>query len=213
MSYLKPALIGALCALGVAVPSLAQERGDFIIRGRIIGVLPDEGATITPINGTVEISDEFVPELDFTYFIANNVGIEVIAAIAPHDVKAVDTMLGEVDLGDVTLLPPTVTLQYHFPVTPKLRIYGGVGANFTAFFNEDLPSDSGLVSIDYDESFGFALQAGLDYMINDKWMINLDVKRVDINPDVPIDAGELGIVTADVDIDPYIVGVGIGRKF
>ncbi|AUC16770.1 hypothetical protein BTO06_17180 [Tenacibaculum sp. SZ-18] len=28
----------------------------------------------------------------------------------------------------------------------------------------------------YDNSFGFTLQTGFDYNLNDKWFLNLDVK-------------------------------------
>ena len=189
------------------------EQGDWLFRLRAITVQPDESADITPIGGDVDIDASVVPEFDITYFFTDHIAAELILGVTPHDVTAVDTSLGDVNLGDVTLLPPTLTLQYHFNPTGQLRPYIGAGVNYTLFFNEDLPSGSPLASIDYDSSFGLAAQAGFDYQLNERWFFNVDLKKVMINTDVTIDAGALGIVEADVDIDPWIFGVGFGWRY
>jgi len=202
----------ALATLGFAAPAHA-EAGDWQFRLRAISVSPDESADITPIGGDADIDTSIVPEFDISYFLTDHLAAELILGVTPHDVTAVGTALGDVDLGDVTLLPPTLTLQYHFNPEGRVRPYVGAGVNYTLFFNEDLPSGSPLASIDYDPSFGGALQAGIDYAINERWFLNVDVKKVWINTDVTIDAGGLGIVNADVDINPVIFGVGIGWRY
>lgn len=214
---MKLKLATSTLALAAAVmtvtPALAQSEGQWHVRGRIISVIPDDSADIDPIGGDTDISTSYVPELDITYFFNENVAAELILGVTPHDVKAVGTALGDVDLGDVTLLPPTLTLQYHFQPQAQFSPYVGAGVNATVFFNEDLPSGSPLQSIDYDESFGLALQAGVDIAVNETWSLNVDVKKIFINTDVTIDAGALGTVTADVDINPTVVGIGLGRRF
>ena len=122
----------------------------------------------------------------------------------------------DVDLGDVWLLPPTLTLQYHFDNGGKFKPYVGAGVNATFFFNED----EGNVAdgIDYDPSFGPALQVGFDYDLDGVpggWAFNADVKKIWINPDVTVNfATALGVaVDADVDINPTVVGLGFGYKF
>jgi len=208
---LKTTAAAVLTAMSAG--SAFAEAGDWQFRLRGIAVIPDESADITPINGDVDIDTAFVPEFDITYFFTDHIAAELILAVTPHDVTAVGTDLGDIDLGSVWLLPPTVTLQYHFQPDAQFRPYVGAGVNYTAFFNDDLPGDTVLASIDYDESFGFALQAGVDYAINEKWFWNVDVKKIWINPDVTIDAGALGIVDADVDINPWVVGVGVGFRY
>jgi outer membrane protein len=91
----------------------------------------------------------------------------------------------------------------------------GAGVNYTIFFNDDLPSGTILDGIDYDPSFGLALQAGVDYALNERWFLNFDVKKVWINTDVEVDATTAlsAVVNADVDIDPWIVGVGFGWRY
>jgi len=192
----------------LSAPAFAGE-GDWMFRLRGVSVTPDESAVIDPIGGSVDISSSVVPELDITYFVQDQWAVELILGVTPHDVSAIDTVAGDIDLGDVTLLPPTLTLQYHFNPDGDFRPYIGAGINYTYFFNEDLPGGSALSTIEYDQSFGFALQAGVDIPVNDTWFFNVDVKYVDIDTDVLID----GAISADVSIDPVLFGLGFGRRF
>ncbi|MBV6632198.1 MAG: OmpW family protein [Alphaproteobacteria bacterium] len=193
-------------------PFVGKQAGDFMIRARGILVEPDEDASIDTIGGTVDIDEQFVPEVDFSYFITDHIALELIAAVTPHDVTATNTSLGNVDLGDVLLLPPTLTLQYHMLPEKRFSPYVGAGVNATFFIDDDVPSGGPVNSIDYDPSVGFALQAGVDYFITDNILLNFDVKKVFINTDVDVNTA-LGTIGADVDIDPWIIGVGVGWKF
>jgi len=182
------------------------------VRLRLISVIPNESADIEAIGGDVEISTAFVPELDFTYFFNKNWAAELILGTAKHDVEAVSTAAGDIDLGHVWLLPPTLTMQYHFYAN-DFKPYLGAGVNYTIFYGVD----EGPVAddVDYDSSFGLAFQGGIDYNLNDKWFLNLDAKYIFINTDATVDATTaLGAsVGADVDINPLVIGFGIGMKF
>lgn len=198
----------------------------WMVRGRVLGVLPDAGADLsvggTALVGNVDIGDQYVPELDITYFFTKNIAAELILAVTPHDVDAVGVTVpgaldnAAVDLGDVWLLPPTLTLQYHFDTGTQFKPYVGAGVNATFFFNEDEGSVAD--GIDYDPSFGGALQVGVDYDLDGQpggWLLNADIKKVWINTDVTVDfTNALGAtVDADVDINPTVVGIGFGYKF
>jgi outer membrane protein len=180
-------------------------------RLRALSVTPNESATIQAIGGDVNISSSFVPELDITYYFTKNWSAELILATTNHDVKAVSTTAGDIDLGDVWLLPPTLLGQYHFTGSDFVP-YVGAGINLTLFYGVD----NGPVAdkVEYDTSVGFALQGGFDYMLNDKWFLNLDVKKLFLSTDATINATTaLGAtVGADVDINPWIIGVGFGIK-
>lgn len=181
------------------------------IRVRGLVVTPDESATIQAIGGDVDISTTFVPEVDITYFFTENWAAELILATTKHDVKAVSTAAGDIDLGHVWLLPPTLTVQYHF-TGGTLVPYLGTGINYTIFYGVD----EGPVAndVDYDSSFGFAFQGGVDISLDENWFLNADVKKVFLTTDATINAtSALGAtVGADVDINPWIFGFGIGRK-
>jgi outer membrane protein len=202
--------IGAFL-IGTPTASMAEESAfkGLMLRGRALAVIPQSSADISAIGGDTEISNSYVPELDVTWFFTPNIAVEAIAAVTPHDVEATGTSLGRVDLGSVWLLPPTVLLQYHHPMPHGFKPYVGAGVNYTVFFDEDAPGGT-VTSIDYENSFGWALQFGVDYMLNDHWLINVDVKKLFLSTDVSLNNGA---ITADVDIDPWIVGMGIGYRF
>jgi len=102
-------------------------------------------------------------------------------------------------------------VKYHFNTEGKLQPYVGAGVNYTIFFDEDLPAGP-VTDIDYDPSFGGALQLGLDYRLDEHWSINADVRKIWIQTDVSL-ATTLGAVEADVDVNPYVVTLGAGYRF
>ena len=147
-------LVVSLAAL-MALPTVSiAEAGDWLVRARAIYVPPNESATISAINGTVDISNVITPEL--TYFVSDNVGVELILATTRHSVMALGTDLGDVDLGKVSLLPPTLLLQYHITDLEGFRPYFGAGINLTLFYKKDAPGGT-VTSIDYKNKIGFAL--------------------------------------------------------
>lgn len=201
---MKKILLSTVAVLALSSPVFAADdfkAGDFMIRARALGIVPDESGRVS--NGdSVSISNSVVPELDFTYFFTPNISAELIAAVTPHDVK---TSSG-IDAGSSWLLPPTLTLQYHFTQIDSIKPYVGAGVNYTHFFNADAGA---LNSVKYDDSFGGVLQAGVDVPIKDNWYFNVDVKKVFISTTAKFAGG----VRADVDIDPWLIGVGFGYKF
>ncbi len=154
--------------------STSTHAQNLTIRLRGILISPDESSTIS-INGEAGASNTVVPELDFTYFFTNNIGVELILATSKHDMTANGTDVGDVDLGSVWLLPPTLTLQYHFMPEGQISPYVGAGLNLTLFYNEDTPGDV-VTGISYSTSVGPAVQAGVDRVATN-WGINLDVKK------------------------------------
>lgn len=201
--------LGVMMAGMAAAPAQAEfqgkSAGDFMVRARVIGMLPDESADVTVLGGSVNVDNDWVPEIDFTYFVTDNIALELIAATTKHDV----THSSGLGLGEVNLLPPTLTLQYHFMPKERLSPYVGAGVNYTIFYNEDAPGGA-VTSIDYDNAFGFALQAGADYAVADNWYLNVDVKKIFLSTDVSINGGA---IAADVDLDPWVVGFGVGYRF
>jgi outer membrane protein len=198
----------ALVALGL--PSIAQAgdgydfwaKNRWEIRGRAISVLPDENSDLS-IAGDATVSNALVPEVDITHYITPNIGVEVIAAIAPHTLQ----LNGSTDLGDTVILPPTITVQYHFAPDAAFNPYIGAGVNYSTFFNTD--TATGFNDLKVSGGFGTALQAGFDYWLNDHWGVNIDAKKLWLN----VDARVNGTVTADVDLNPWILGAGVAYHF
>ena len=214
---LIPTLVLALLISITVLPqaSVAQDNtafksaGKWLIGLKVLNLDPDVESA-TSIGGEATVDDDTVPELDIRYFITDNIAIEAILGTTEHNVAAVGTALGNVNLGTVKVLPPTFTLQYHFNSESRFLPYIGAGINYT-FFYDDNPGDA--VGISYKDDFGFALNIGFDYVINENNYFNIDIKKYTLSTDTVVDAGDAGIATASVDLDPLAISIGYGWRF
>ena len=206
-----------LSGLLLSTLSFGQEARELHMRVRATGVVPIQNATIETIGGNVNVTNNLIPEVDFTYYFTKNIAAELILGTSKHEVVAVNTALGNLDLGRVMLLPPTLNLQYHFYPTKNLKPYIGAGLNYTIFYDEGQGKgrNTAITNVDYDNNLGYSFQLGFDYKINDKLYWNVDVKKVYLNTDVEVGAalpaGQV-YVPADVDLNPWLISTGIGFK-
>jgi len=205
--------VAILCSTFMMQSALAA---DWLVRGRIINVNPDDSSSLVSgaTNTGVSVDSDTTLELDFTYMLNSNIGLELILATTKHNVTGTNSLAG-VDVSSVRVLPPTLTLQYHFAPKATVRPYVGVGLNYTLFYNAKVNAGlggTGATDIDYDSSFGLAAQAGFDVDLNKDWFMNLDVKYIKMDTTATITGGSLA-GTVDVDIDPWVIGVGVGKRF
>jgi len=224
-------VFAAMMAVGLSVfGQTTENKHEWRIRLRGLGVLPAESATVGVIGGNAKISNSFIPELDFTYFITSHWATELILGTAKHKVSTVGSDLSAigassnagVDLGTVWLLPPTLTLQYHFPVA-NFNPYVGAGVNYTIFYSVD--QGPVVKDISYKNKFAFATQAGFDYDISKRFFVNVDFKKIFLSTTASVDgsnltpaaspqlSGTLGNIKANVKINPWLMGAGIGCRF
>ena len=209
-SLLSLAFLGSVAMTALTAPAFANDydgvwdKDRFQIRGRIIGILADGDGIVNGTALATDVDNAYVPEVDLTYFFTKNIAAELIAATAEHTVSA-----GNSVLGDVWILPPTLTLQYHFQPDAQFSPYVGAGINYSMFYGED--DGAGFNNLDVDGGIGWAVQAGFDYWISDHWGLNADIKYVDLDVDVRVNNAALG--ADDVHLDPIIVGVGASYRF
>ena len=75
-------------------------------------------------------------------------------------------------------------------------------------FKRSMPGRLVGVSVD-SNSFGPALQVGVDIPVGKNLYVNFDVKKVYIRTDVSAAGSKLGTFK----VDPLLVGVGLGWRF
>ena len=193
-------------AIAVALAALSTgafaAQGDIIARFRIANVNPETSVNNQLSTLKVDVQDDTIPELDFTYMLTNNIGAELILGTSKHDITA-----GGSKIASVKVLPPTLTLQYHFNPEGAFRPYVGAGVNLTRFYGFKDESGSNL-SVK-SSSFGPALQIGADIPVTKTFFVNLDVKKIWMKTKVSASGTEVGTL----DIDPLVTSVGIGMKF
>jgi outer membrane protein len=180
---------------------------DWIIRSRAVFVKTDTNSKVSTLGGHVAATTDQVPEVDFTRFFTPNVAAELILATTRHDISLRGSSKGNAGLGSVKLLPPTLTLQYHANPTGTFRPYAGAGLNYTFFYGAK--TGGAATSLKYQDHLGYALQAGFDYMLDERVGINFDVKKIFLKTKVQVN----GLYTANVKLDPWLIGAGISYRF
>ncbi|MGH8440783.1 MAG: OmpW/AlkL family protein [Pseudomonas sp.] len=225
----KSLLSASLFALALAAPvAHAHQAGDFIVRAGAITVAPNEDSSDIKLDGTkvsgtkATLDSDTQLGLTFAYMLTDHIGLELLAATPFHHTVGVKGLGPGLDgkLGDIKQLPPTLSLQY-YPMEPssKFQPYAGIGLNYTMFFDEDLDSNrkaQGFSNLKVKDSFGLAGQLGMDYMINEHFLVNAAVWYVDIDTKATMDgptALGVGKTKVDVDVDPWVYMVGVGYKF
>ena len=189
----------ALCTLmsGAAMAQQTTE-GPWLVRARAVH-LDSANKDSTGLN--LSVNDKWLPEVDITYFFNKNIAAELILTVPQrHTLSA-----GGTAIGSLKHLPPSLLVQYHFTDAPGFKPYVGAGVNYTRFSSIRLPAG---VGIDRN-SFGAALQVGVDIPVAKNVYLNLDVKKVFIKTDVSAAGAKLGTFK----VDPVLVGVGLGWRF
>ncbi len=188
-----------------ALPS-ASSWNPWQLRVRALAVIPQ---TTNPAGGlakdVLDIGYSVVPELDITYFFTKNIAVELILGTTPHNVHLKDA--AKTNVGDTWLLPPTLNLQYHFTDFGAFKPYVGAGVNYTFFYGN--VSSAAVPDLKFDNAFGWDLQLGFDYMIDKHWGLNVDVKKMFLSTTAYSGSTKV----SPVNIDPWLVGVGVTYKF
>jgi outer membrane protein len=217
----------ALAASTAAVaPAWAQDSegvsaGDVLVRVRAIAVVPNErssGITPTFPGEKLAIDAAVMPEADVTWMATDHIGFELIAATTKHTASGRTGTTGAIgDLASTWVLPPTLTVQYHFNPKGKVRPYVGAGLNYTIFYSEKaskgLTNAVGATRVSMSDSFGWAAQAGVDVAIGPRTFLNLDIKYIDMDSDVTLRTAAIGTQKVRAHIDPLVIGAGIGFRF
>ncbi|MAZ75681.1 MAG: hypothetical protein CMH31_00080 [Micavibrio sp.] len=208
----KLILLAGIATTAFSAPVMANDLGDiwskerFQIRLRAIDVIADGDGSVTQNGLKTDVENSITPEIDLTYFFTKNIAAELIAATAKHEIDA-----GNFNLGEAWILPPTLTLQYHFTPDNKFSPYVGAGLNYSLFYGEN--NGNGFNNLNVDGGVGYAVQAGFDYWLSDNWGINFDAKYVNLDVDVDVNLGATPLNANDVDLDPLILGAGISYRF
>lgn len=198
---LRLATATILLAMGVAQSTLAQDAGEWLVRGGFHSLEPKSRN-----HELVEVEDTIGLTFSATYMFAPSWGVELLAGLPfLHEI----TLEGSGAVGETDLLPPTLSAQYHFNPNGRVRPYIGAGLTYTLFSDERTWGALQGTKLELDSSFGPAAQVGIDIDVIPGWFINVDARWFDIDTDAKLDRVDLGTV----EIDPYAFGVSIGHRF
>lgn len=208
----SPILLSAAAAFlaTAGAPADAQSAGEFTLGVGVGYVMPkSDNGDLTANNLEADVGGNARPTLTFEYFVADNVGVEVLAAWPfKHDVDLGN--LGEV--AEVTHLPPTLSVNYHFngqAGVGSISPFVGAGVNFTWITDVETKGALAGTDLDLDNSWGLALNAGVDYRVTDRGSLRLNVRYIDIDADATLDGADIGTV----EIDPWVFNAAYVHRF
>jgi outer membrane protein W len=207
-----------------------------------VGVLTGlSGGPGTVIPGSTSTSWAVIPTLDVAYYLTRNWAVEAICCVVPAHIQGTGEIASE--FAHTWVFPPTLLLQYHFTNFGAFQPYLGVGVNFTTYWGtrvnaqtwplafapgSPLAGYGGATAQFYSAtvtpSWGVAGQIGFDYMLNEHWGVNLDLKYIEMDPVVHANiasfipgAPALGAIFVPVivhlPINPLVVSAGLTYRF
>lgn len=202
--------------------------GGWQVRVRAVAVIPDAKVDINigaPVNASLgdigKISTTVIPEIDLSYYFTPNWAVELILGVTPHKVTGQNQLAG-LEIGQTWLLPPTLTLQYHFTNFGAFQPYIGGGVNYTVFFNTsganittNTPALAGIAvtSLGLKNTWAPAAQIGFDYMLNKHVGLNFDVKKLWLRPNWDGAVNNAIPINGKAQIDPWLIGGGVTYRF
>lgn len=200
MKTLVSALALGAAALALTAPAHAQSQGDWTVGIGVANANPKSNNG-TLAGGAATVGDDTQLSLTAEYFPWDNIGIELLAASPfEHQIS-----INGAGVGSTKHLPPTLSVNYHFPTQGVIKPFVGLGVNYTTFFEEASP----LGTLELDDSVGLAASIGADWQISDRGAIRLNVRYIDISTDATLNGAAIG--TAE--IDPVVVGVSYVHRF
>ena len=215
----KLSTLTALSLIGLSSSVFAYDPGNIIVRVGSATVAPENTSDdIDQISG-VQVSADDDTQLGFsgTYMINSHWGIELLA-VTPfsHDLEGKGGPINGADIGSVKQLPPTLSAQYYFlDASSIVQPYVGLGLNYTTFFSEETGKGAetlGYNKLSLDDSFGLAVQIGLDYQLTDNWGLNASIMYAQISTTATL-KGSSGELTVDYDLDPMVYRINATYKF
>lgn len=213
-----------------ALPGAAHAgnpEGKLQVKLQATGVLPDGKlskvsyvepgfASLLPDDPDTRASDNVVPTLAIEYFMSPNLSVETYCCVTKHKVTGTSGLAGAQIVDDIYLIPATVTLKYHFTEGP-FKPYAGVGPTYFLYVKDKAgptAQDLGIAKVDIDDEFGFVLQAGVDFRLNDNGLgLSLDAKKYFIDATAHYyDASGTELLTTNHELDPWVVSLGLAYR-
>lgn len=195
----KHIIVAAVLSTLLSGAAFAQQatEGPWMVRARAVHL---DSANGDSTGLGLSVNNKTIPEVDVSYFFNKNMAVELVLTVPQkHTLSSKGA-----EIGTLKHLPPALLAQYHFDAG-GFKPYVGAGINYTRFSSVNLPAG---VDIDRN-SWGPALQVGVDIPLGGNMYLNFDLKKVYIRTDVSAGGVKLGTFK----VDPVLAGVGLGWRF
>ena len=174
-------------------------------------------------NSGLSISDQVVPELDISYFFTKNIAAELILGVTRHSISGTGS-LANLPIGKTTLLPPTLTLQYHFDQFRRVqavcrrrrelhRVLQHLGLQYAASQSSVRPRSSPPPPLCTSATPGAARCSSASTTCSTGTGVSTSTSRSSGCGRITAPTVTGLPVTGTAHIDPWLVGAGVTYKF
>lgn len=199
-----------------STPSFADDANEWFARVGALEAIYNSDARIATNAGVIpgasaNVTNNTTVMFDVGYDPTPNTYIMLMAGIPPKpDLNGTGTVSQLGKLGAVRYGPAILTAGYRIPVPGKLQPYLGAGFVYALMLHN---YDGAVSSLAVHDNFGYALQAGVEYVITQKWQAFVDLKQLWLSVNADGSLGGTIPVTARIKLDPTIVSAGIKFRF
>lgn len=162
----------------------------------------------TVLGAKADMDGGGAPTLSGSWHVNDNIAIELWGTPAKfrNDVNLSNGTRGSIDQQPVAL-----SGQYHFGTSGQaIRPYVGLGYYESNINDEQFdPAFTGGRHVGVGTPKGAIASAGVDFNITDRWFARADARYMQGDADVKLAGAKVG----EVQLDPLVIGVGIGTRF
>jgi outer membrane protein len=162
----------------------------------------------TIAGSTADLDGKGAATLSGTWMVNDNVGVELWGT---PDKFAHDVNLANGARGTIKQQPIALSGQYHFgQSTQAIRPFVGLGYYQANIDDERFDASTGGGNhVGFDTPKGPIATLGADFNITDRWFARADARYMKGDSGVSVAGTKMG----ELQLDPWVVGVGVGTRF
>ncbi len=171
-------------------------------------------STTTNIGGAdvpgenVSFTNSLVPGVGVGYHINSNISIYTVIAYPPTTDADGTNNLDGLTAAEIQYAPFALTGNYHFQLG-DFQPFLGAGIAYAAILDV---KERDVADVDADNSFGFVVRGGFDYMLTETWGVSVAANKLYVGTDITGNALVAPSVFApaavEVDLNPWVFSFG-----
>ena len=171
-----------------------------------------------PAGSQTKASDNGVPTLAVEYFFTPNISAETICCTSAHHVTGAGPLAGAAIVDHAILVPATLALKYHLPLSAGIKPYIGAGPALYLWLGERpgaAAAGLGAARVRLSNEVGAAVQGGVDIALGKSgYGLSLDAKKYWVNTTAHFStAGGVEALTTRHKINAWILSAGVSYRF
>lgn len=181
--------------------SLNSETGEFLETGSSL-----ETSTVKPTLG-----------VEYQYMVGDPWAVCTSFTLSPFGLYGTGGDIGTARAADMWFLPATLTIRYELQLFGPWEPYFGAGVNVSFFWARDVGTqlqELGVEDLTAKPHFRYALEAGVNYQLDQKRFATFDVKYLETSTTLDFEAADSSdLDRVDFEGSPWEIGLGIGWRF